>query len=228
MDGERTSSIRGAWHSVQALSLWIRVASVLPLLSVYAFAPRREDVRADMRRWMAVAEQQRWPWLPHRRRHTMQLLYLLSYHRPFRDLLYYRAKRSVRGRLATKVLRRVYRGQVKLSLDAASIGPGLYIAHGYCTGIAWSVEIGCDCRIHQLVTIGWDGAGRAPRIGDNVVIYTGAVIIGDVTVGDGAIIGANAVVTKDVPAGVVARGVPATYHEPGNVAGQDPLARAVA
>ncbi len=220
--------MRGVWHRFQALSLWIRLASVSPLILVYALAPCREHVDADIRRWMAVAEQEQWRWLPHRRSPLLQLLYLLSYQRPFRDLLYYRAKNSLPARIATHVLKRIYRGQVKLGLSAERIGPGLYIAHGFCTGIAWKVEIGANCRIHQHVTIGWDGRGGAPRIGDNVVIYTGAVIIGGITIGDGAIIGANAVVTKDVPPGVVARGVPATFHAPGSVGEQDPLALTLA
>lgn len=228
MDERPDRGVRRAWHRFQAMSLWVRIASVAPLFGVYALAPRREDIHGDLRRWMAVAEKQSWAHAPYRRRRTVQLLYLLTYQRPFRDQLYYRAKHSVPARMLATVLRRIYRGQVKLSLHASSIGPGLYVAHGYCTGVAWKVEIGSNCRIHQHVTIGWDGSDGAPRIGNDVVIYTGAVIVGDITIGDGAIIGANAVVTKDVPPGVVVRGPVATYHEPGRIAGQDPLALRIA
>jgi serine O-acetyltransferase len=63
--------------------------------------------------------------------------------------------------------------------------------------------------IMQQVTIGMIGDGEVPMIGNGVYIGAGAKIIGKVTVGDGARIGANAVVTEDVPANCTAVGVPA-------------------
>lgn len=48
-----------------------------------------------------------------------------------------------------------------------------------------------------------------PQIGNNVIVYSGAVIVGPVKIGDNAVIGANAVVTQDVPAGAIAVGIPA-------------------
>jgi serine O-acetyltransferase len=64
------------------------------------------------------------------------------------------------------------------------------------------------------VTVGWDYRGaRRPIIGDNVFIGAGAKVLGAVTVGDGARIGANAVVVCDVPAGATAVGVPARIVE---------------
>jgi serine O-acetyltransferase len=73
------------------------------------------------------------------------------------------------------------------------------------------VEIGDEVTIMQNVTIGRnDGlAGRAPRIGRGVLVSSGATILGDVSIGDFARIGAAAVVTADVPAGCTAVGVPA-------------------
>lgn len=61
-------------------------------------------------------------------------------------------------------------------------------------------RIGRDCRIYQNVTIGEVG-GRAPRIGRRCLIGAGAVLVGGITVGDGAKIGAGAVVSRDVPPG---------------------------
>lgn len=52
-----------------------------------------------------------------------------------------------------------------------------------------------------------------PRIGDDVMLWAGCVLLGDIEIGDGAVIGANAVVTKSVPAGCVAVGVPARIRE---------------
>lgn len=169
---------------------------------------------------MAISAEQGWEWLPHQRSKIVQLLYLLTYPRvrAFRNLFYYRTERGgIPSRVVTKILRQLYKGEVALELYADSIGPGMYIAHGYSTGIAWKAVIGANCWLHQNVTIGWNGG--APRIGDNVIIYTGAVVIGDITIGDNVVVGANAVVVKDVPPGMVARGVPATYHPPRTLAG---------
>lgn len=68
--------------------------------------------------------------------------------------------------------------------------------------------IGDYCKIYQNVTIG-QKSGKFPRIGNHVTIYPGAKIIGDINVGDYAVVGANAVVTKDVPSGSTAVGIPA-------------------
>lgn len=81
------------------------------------------------------------------------------------------------------------------------IGPGLHIGH--FGGVYLSCDIGRRCTLAQGVTIGYKGAGRStrpPRIGDDVYVGAGAMIVGDVSVGDGCIVGANTTVTKDVPA----------------------------
>ena len=59
------------------------------------------------------------------------------------------------------------------------------------------------------MTIGYGKGSKAPVIGDNVTITCGAKVLGDITVGDGATIGANAVVIRDVEPGAVMAGVPA-------------------
>lgn len=86
--------------------------------------------------------------------------------------------------------------------------------HGLGCVVHGKAKIGNDCIIFQHVTIGskWSKAiceDEAPVIGDNVMIGTGAVILGNITVGDNSIIGANSVVLKDVPANSIVYGIPA-------------------
>lgn len=61
--------------------------------------------------------------------------------------------------------------------------------------------------VHQNCTIGWNHGG-CPTIGNNVKVYTGAVIVGNITVGDNSIIGANCVVLNDIPANSICFGNP--------------------
>jgi len=94
-----------------------------------------------------------------------------------------------------------------------TIGPGLLIAHGNVI-IDGFGSIGAHCQVSPFVTIGLDTGGvdagfDAPNIGERVFIGTGAKILGPVTIGDDARIGANAVVMSDVPAGSTAVGIPA-------------------
>lgn len=88
----------------------------------------------------------------------------------------------------------------------ADIGGGVYFYHGLGTVIGKNCRIGRRATICQNVTAG----GGRTEIGDDVSIWAGAKVIGNVTVGDRAEIGANAVVVRDVPPDCVAVGVPAT------------------
>ena len=96
----------------------------------------------------------------------------------------------------------------------ARVGPGLLMAHFGGVWIHPEVVIGKDCTIfHQVTIAGRDRRGKAaggfPRIGDRVRILPGSKILGPVTVGDDAVVGANAVVLEDVPSGALAVGNPA-------------------
>lgn len=86
-------------------------------------------------------------------------------------------------------------------------GPGLLIAHGDCVYL-YADRIGANCTFYQGVTLGRSGGG-VPVIGDNVIVYTGATIVGNVHLGDGCVVAAGAVVTTDVPANSLFAGVPA-------------------
>ncbi len=88
-----------------------------------------------------------------------------------------------------------------------SFGPGLLIAHGDCVYL-YADSVGENCTFYQGVTLGRSGGG-IPSIGNNVTVYTGATIVGDVRLGDGCVIAAGAVVTTDVPPYSLYAGVPA-------------------
>ncbi|WP_082071842.1 serine O-acetyltransferase [Pseudarthrobacter chlorophenolicus] len=99
-------------------------------------------------------------------------------------------------------------------LPGSSIGAGLLLPHPNGVVIGHGVRIGSSCTILQGVTIGEKFAdGRAPhdypQIGNGVVIGAGAILLGNLAVGDGASIAANAVVLSDVPANSVVAGSPA-------------------
>jgi serine O-acetyltransferase len=94
---------------------------------------------------------------------------------------------------------------------AAHIGAGLFIDHGSGVVIGETAEIGEDVTLYQGVTLGGTGFAtgkRHPTIEDNVTIGSGAKLLGPITIGHGAKIGANSVVIHDVPANATVVGNP--------------------
>jgi len=93
----------------------------------------------------------------------------------------------------------------------AQIGERFFIDHGMGVVIGETAIIGDDVLLYQGVTLGGTGlekGKRHPTIGNNVVIGTGAKVLGNITIGDSSYIGANAVVIKDVPPNSTVVGVP--------------------
>ncbi|GAC1609134.1 MAG: serine O-acetyltransferase [Ramlibacter sp.] len=95
----------------------------------------------------------------------------------------------------------------------ATIADRVFIDHGMGVVIGETAVVGECCTIYQGVTLGGTsltkGAKRHPTLGRNVVVGAGAKVLGGFDVGDNAAIGSNAVVTKPVPAGATAVGIPA-------------------
>lgn len=127
--------------------------------------------------------------------------------------LCYRTKASLQVHdvpILPSILHRVamVSGQVCIG-DPVIVAPGLYLPHGGVV-IDGIVEIGAGVEIRPWVTIGLkEGNVQGAVIGPRAHIGTGAKVIGPVRVGHDALIGANAVVVKDVPAGTKVAGVPA-------------------
>jgi serine O-acetyltransferase len=94
----------------------------------------------------------------------------------------------------------------------AKIGSCVFIDHGLGVVIGETAEIGDGCTIYQGVTLGgtslYPGTKRHPTLGAGVIVAAGAKVLGGFTVGDGARIGANSVVLKEVPAGATVVGIP--------------------
>ena len=93
----------------------------------------------------------------------------------------------------------------------AKLGPGLFIDHGMGLVIGETAELGSNVTLYQGVTLGGTGkekGKRHPTIGNNVVVSSGAKVLGSFTVGDNSKIGSGSVVLKPVPPNSVVVGVP--------------------
>ena len=111
-----------------------------------------------------------------------------------------------------RLLSQIARGLTGVEVHpGATIGKGLFIDHGMGVVIGETTIIGDNVTLFQGVTLGGTGKERGkrhPTIGNNVVVGTGAKVLGNITVGDNSYIGANAVVIKDVPHNSTVVGVP--------------------
>lgn len=112
-----------------------------------------------------------------------------------------------------KIMRRWYRNRlsIKYGVEVGShpkIGENLKLEHFQGIVIGDDASIGNNCTLYQQVTIGQKN-NMYPNIGNNVTIFAGAKVIGDIDIGDGCTIGANAVVLSSVPTQKCAVGVPA-------------------
>lgn len=137
----------------------------------------------------------------------------------FRAVMFYRlghACRCRKFRLGAAICERLMHHLSHCWIStAAEIGPGFFVAHVCGIVIGAGSRIGQQCDIRQNTTLGGnfnktDDEGRSqPTLGDEVSLGVGVVILGPVKVGDRSIVGANAVVTRDIPANTIAGGIPA-------------------
>lgn len=137
-----------------------------------------------------------------------RLCYLVVHQHEFRNLCEIRLRQQGAGHVQRAVFRLLFPPLDSLYISTNDIGPRLFIQHGFATGIG-AKSIGSDCWINQQVSIGYSWAPDPPTLGNGVRVCAGAKVLGDIHLGDNCIIGANGVVTKDVPAGETWAGVPA-------------------
>lgn len=183
---------------------------VTPTLVPFFLTSEKKIISADVIRWCEIERSS--PAESRRKDCRFKiglLLTLLIYYKEFRNLYYFRLfKGNDLAAILTYVVQAIYKPSPNLFIRKHSnIGPGLFIQHGYCTGI--SANIGKNCWINQRVTLGFIDETGIPRIGDNVKISVGAVVLGNITIGKNVIVGPSTLVTKDVPDNVVVGGVPA-------------------
>ena len=134
----------------------------------------------------------------------------------FHALLFYRIGNAAwrRGwRLLGRFLSHMGRVLTGIEIHpGATIGRRFFVDHGMGVVIGETAQVGDDVTLYQGVTLGGTSlheGKRHPTLGDSVIVGSGAQVLGPLTVGKGARIGANAVVLKDVPDGVTVVGIPA-------------------
>ena len=121
-------------------------------------------------------------------------------------------------RLPARVLSNVTRTLTGVEIHpGATIGRRFFIDHGMGVVIGETSVVGDDVMLYHDVTLGGRSMAkvkRHPTVGDRVTIGSGARVLGDINLGDDSQVGANSVVTRDVPPGAVAVGIPAQIREP--------------
>ena len=121
------------------------------------------------------------------------LFHFLTYSKDFRTLFYFRTRS-----LTAHLLNLYCKKDTSFKIDInTKLGGGVLTGHPYST-ILNAESIGENLYVNHLVTVG-EVNGQRPTIGNNVSLYTGAIVIGGITVGNNVNIGAGAVVVKDVP-----------------------------
>lgn len=171
----------------------------------------RELIRSDLRRYMATGAGRPLRVVLFAQGFWATTVYRLT-HRIYLARIPVPLLRSA-VRLACQISRKVMEIVTGISLGPECvIGEGLYIGHFGHVIVSPSSRIGANCNLSQGVTLGYGGRGEHgghPTLGNRVYVAANAVVVGRITIGDDAVIGAGAVVTKSVPPRAVIVGNPA-------------------
>ncbi len=173
----------------------------LPLLRLYVKSDNRHLIDMDINRWKEESG-------VHASGDIAGLIRLLFFFPQFRNIFFYRLKTQ------SSILKMLCKPDQTISIatDCENIdGGAIYFEHSIATRIGAN-HIGYGCRFRQLSTIGVKSKERhheRPWIGNNVDFGTNVTCIGNIHIGDNAVIAAGAVVVKDVPANAIVAGNPA-------------------
>ena len=163
----------------------------LPHALFYLLSKNKKTIQYDVKRWIELT-------INEYHGTIFDLWYLLVFWKEFRNVFYLRI--GVWRYLLQWYIRPLQ--SLFINTPSDCFGAGTFIQHGFATIIA-AERIGRNCFINQQVTIGYNGSRKygygKPIVEDNVRISSGAKVAGKLTVGEGAVIGMNAVVVKDVP-----------------------------
>jgi len=162
----------------------------------------RSDLRKFIERDLQVRGLSKLPWFY---RYRKPIIY---YTVTLRKVEYLKnCKNGVVNKLILKFMQlKLKRMGMKLGFSIApnTFGPGLYLVHWGSVVISSEAQIGENARVHSCVNV-----SRAPIIGNNVYLGPGAVVVGDISIGDNVSIGANSVVTTSLQDNVTVLGIPA-------------------
>lgn len=165
-------------------------------IAAYFLSKNKSVINKDLEVWNHQLE------INHSR--VFNLAYLLLWHREYRNLFYYRLKPY------HYFLKIILPKLSSLYLNAKQIGPGFFIQHGEGSRINGE-SIGANCWVNQDVAIAFSNRTDRPTLQNNVKVHVGAKVLGKVTIGENSIIGANAVIVKDVPKNCTVVGVYPAY-----------------
>lgn len=125
----------------------------------------------------------------------------------FRERIY--IKRVLNNNFPSKFLEKHLMSKYNIVIPrSADISNDVWLPHPHNIIFGEKTSIGKGCIIYHDVTLG-QNRGKYPQIRNNVIIYAGAKIIGDIVIGNNVIIGANSVVNKSIPDNMIVAGVPA-------------------
>jgi serine O-acetyltransferase len=189
-----------------AKRIWLSLSAIrlIPHILLMEFHPSHECIVLDMERWALESFKRKKPettW-----GYIRTFIALMTWLTEYRNLFYWRIGWT------SIILYPLCRPKPLLDINLVDdgIGPGFIIKHGRASSVS-ARKIGKNCMIFQHVTIGHIKEFAKPTLGDNVTVFAGAKVLGNVKVGDNSIVGANAVVVKDVPANCTVVGVYPTY-----------------
>jgi serine O-acetyltransferase len=183
---------------LRRLRMMISSVRLVPHIIIFLNSSNASTIKADIARWAEILE------LREARNQfdlTMLFISLMTFLPEYRNLFYLRV--GLWSRAFAWMCPRLW----DLDIGRTDIGPGLFIQHGNSTFIS-ARKIGDNCWIGRHVVIGFSNDTDRPTLGNNVRIFAGAKLIGNVTIGDNATVGLNTVVIDNVPANATVLGVP--------------------